>query len=62
MKHLIFSFHSFIPGGTISITAYHQDKDIILEIQDQGSGMPANILENIGHPFLTTKENGTGSV
>lgn len=48
------------PGGAVSISTYCQAEDIVLEIQDQGSGMPANILENIGQPFLTTKENGTG--
>jgi len=33
---------------------------VILEIQDQGQGIKPEILEKIGTPFFTTKENGTG--
>jgi two-component system, sporulation sensor kinase E len=31
-----------------------------LMIQDQGTGMDSEVLEKIGTPFFTTKENGTG--
>jgi two-component system sensor histidine kinase RegB len=29
-------------------------------VRDEGSGMPANVLERIGEPFFTTKEPGKG--
>lgn len=49
------------PGGIITIrTCSSNDDKVALTIQDQGSGMPPQILENLGKPFLTTKENGTG--
>lgn len=48
------------PGGIITISTYNQDDEIILSIKDQGLGIPAHIIENIGKPFVSTKENGTG--
>ncbi len=31
-----------------------------IEFEDSGSGFPAEVLENLFQPFLTTRENGTG--
>ncbi|VBB05904.1 pac motif [Lucifera butyrica] len=47
-------------GGIITLRTYEQDGDVYLTIQDQGKGIPPHIMENLGKPFLTTKENGTG--
>jgi signal transduction histidine kinase len=33
---------------------------VALEVRDQGAGMSPEELENIFHPFFTTKESGTG--
>jgi signal transduction histidine kinase len=33
---------------------------VIIKIQDQGCGIPEDLLENIGIPFYTTKQKGTG--
>lgn len=49
------------PGGVITIRTYGSENgEVNLSIQDQGKGIPSHILENLGKPFLTTKENGTG--
>jgi PAS domain S-box-containing protein len=45
-------------GGTISITASACENEIVLEISDTGTGIPAGI--NIFEPFFTTKPQGTG--
>jgi len=45
---------------TITIRTYVADRDIVLEVKDEGCGMPAEIFNKLGTPFLTTKENGTG--
>jgi two-component system sporulation sensor kinase C len=36
------------------------DGHIRISVIDQGSGIPSEILKQIGKPFFTTKENGTG--
>ncbi|WP_373325584.1 ATP-binding protein [Sporomusa paucivorans] len=48
------------PGGTVTLRTYVENDHVILSVQDQGKGIPQHILDNIGKPFLTTKENGTG--
>ncbi|MEM5795293.1 MAG: ATP-binding protein, partial [Bacillota bacterium] len=47
-------------GGILHISTSRNDTKVTLAIRDQGGGIPANILENLGTPFQTTKENGTG--
>lgn len=47
--------------GTITLTIdQHDDSFVVVNIQDQGPGIPKEILDKIGEPFFTTKENGTG--
>lgn len=50
-------------GGEIIIsTAYHeQDKQHILQVKDNGKGIPTHQLENIFDPFFTTKPLGQGT-
>ena len=47
-------------GGTVTIRTLKSCDEIILSIRDEGTGIPQHILEDLGKPFLTTKENGTG--
>ncbi|KSU84156.1 PAS domain S-box-containing protein [Fictibacillus enclensis] len=48
-------------GGKISITAKRKDsKYIHFTFTDNGTGMPNKVLNRIGKPFYTTKEDGTG--
>lgn len=47
-------------GGVLNIRTYDEDNRIVLEVQDQGSGIDEKILENLGTPFYTTKEMGIG--
>ncbi|MDO7786090.1 two-component system sensor histidine kinase NtrB [Desulforamulus aquiferis] len=48
------------PGGLLTIKTYQEQKDIILMVQDHGTGIPEDILEKLGTPFITNKEQGTG--
>lgn len=48
------------PGGTLSITTRLNCDRVALSIKDQGHGIDARLLEALGTPFQTTKENGTG--
>lgn len=47
-------------GGLLRIKTFVQNTKVILAVEDQGSGIPGAVLEKLGTPFLTTKENGTG--
>ncbi|EKN70468.1 multi-sensor signal transduction histidine kinase [Neobacillus bataviensis LMG 21833] len=47
-------------GGQLTIKTYVEEQEVILEIKDQGTGISSEVLEKIGTPFFTTKENGTG--
>ena len=47
-------------GGNLAIRTYIDGKEVVLSVQDQGKGIEPDILEKIGTPFFTTKDNGTG--
>lgn len=49
-------------GKILSIRTWQDPSsdEVKLSIRDEGSGIPKHILDNIGKPFQTTKENGTG--
>ena len=49
-------------GGKLSMNVYpHFDRDkIVITIQDTGKGIPQEDMDNIFHPFFTTKRTGIG--
>ena len=47
-------------GGTLKIHTFEEGGGVTLIIQDNGQGIPAEIMEKIGTPFLTNKVNGSG--
>ena len=51
---------SMSAGGVMTIKTYLENDQTVMSFSDQGPGIPAEVLENIGKPFLTTKDNGTG--
>lgn len=48
------------PQQTITIRTYTENNHIVLEVKDEGCGMPPEIMNKLGSPFFTTKEHGTG--
>ncbi|MBN1930966.1 MAG: PAS domain S-box protein [Desulfobacterales bacterium] len=47
-------------GGVITIRSYQEDQRVLVEVQDNGTGIPEDVREKIFHPFFTTKEAGAG--
>ncbi|UUZ86734.1 PAS domain-containing protein [Paenibacillus sp. P26] len=47
-------------GGPISISVQRSGRYISIRISDQGRGIESHLLDKVGVPFHTTKENGTG--
>jgi len=47
-------------AGTITIKTYMQGHKACLEINDEGEGISPQVLSELGTPFVTTKEQGTG--
>jgi two-component system NtrC family sensor kinase len=49
-------------GGQITLATRLEDDGIAVEVADNGSGIPAEVLPKIFDPFFTTKEVGKGTV
>ncbi|WP_051688191.1 PAS domain-containing sensor histidine kinase [Desulfofalx alkaliphila] len=47
-------------GGKLTIRTYADSDHVVLAVQDEGKGIDPKVLNKLGSPFLTTKENGTG--
>lgn len=48
------------PGGLLTIRTRLCQSEVWLEVADQGKGISQELLDKLGTPFLTTKDNGTG--
>lgn len=46
--------------GTIVLKAYREAEAAIIKVEDNGSGIRGEIIEDIFVPFFTTKESGSG--
>jgi len=65
VRQLIFNLthnglEAMSPGGNLTIKTYIEEDEVVLAVQDQGAGIEPDVLEKLGTPFFTTKDNGTG--
>jgi len=65
MRQMILNFvrngmEAMDAGGQLTIGTYRKDERVTLFIRDEGKGIPEEILDKLGTPFLTTKDTGTG--
>jgi two-component system, sensor histidine kinase RegB len=49
-----------MPAGKVTVQAAIENNGWTIEVVDQGTGMPAEVLDRLGQPFFTTKEPGKG--
>lgn len=48
------------PGGYLFIKTFNENKEVVLSIKDGGTGIKPEVIDKIGTPFFTTKDQGTG--
>lgn len=53
-------FEAMGEGQVLTIKTYKEGNHVILAVQDQGAGISPEVMEKLGTPFFTTKDNGTG--
>lgn len=47
-------------GKTLTIKTYMEKNHVVLAVADEGKGIKPEVLEKLGTPFFSTKDNGTG--
>lgn len=47
-------------GGEVVVSVFFDNKHVMVEIQDNGKGIPDHQLSHLGEPFYTTKKKGNG--
>lgn len=48
------------PGNELTIKSFTDGEEVVLAVKNRGERIIPDVLEKIGTPFFTTKENGTG--
>ncbi len=61
MNFLVNAAQAIKGEGVIQINTYTKDQYAVIEIADNGSGIPANVINSILDPFFTTKPVGQGT-
>jgi len=51
---------SMVSSGNMIIKTFLEKEAVVLAVQDQGHGIDPELLEKLGTPFFTTKDQGTG--
>jgi len=44
----------------LTIKTFEDGDEIVFSVADEGKGISGDLIDKIGTPFFTTKENGTG--
>ena len=47
-------------GGDVAIEIDALDRGARIAVRDSGRGMPPEVLDRLGTPFFTTRDEGTG--
>lgn len=47
-------------GGTVYVSTRLEEEQVVLSVRDEGKGINHELMDKLGTPFITTKDNGTG--
>jgi PAS domain S-box-containing protein len=47
--------------GHVQVNAYREDARVLVDVDDNGTGIPAELQGQVFEPFFTTKDPGTGT-
>jgi signal transduction histidine kinase len=54
------AFEAMEIDGTLMISTYESEGFVVIAFQDEGCGIPLNLLSKVQERFVTTKEKGSG--
>jgi signal transduction histidine kinase len=54
------AFDATPAGKVIHLEAFSDQEQLVVQLQDQGSGIPKEVADKIFEPFFTTKSDGVG--
>lgn len=57
---LINALHATPRGGTVEIALSHSSGHLMVQVSDNGSGIPGDVLPHVFQPFVTSKSDGFG--
>ena len=52
--------HTPVAQRELVVTSYREHDTVVINVLDQGAGIPDEVRDHIFEPFFTTKENGMG--
>jgi len=58
---LINALQATAEHGTVTVAAQRHEDTVEITVQDQGAGVPAEVIERVFDPFFTTKPEGEGT-
>ncbi len=61
MNILINAIQAVDKGGKVDLIVRDENENLIIEVKDNGHGIPENIIDKIFDPFFTTKPVGSGT-
>jgi hypothetical protein len=47
-------------GGTLTLAAQREEETVLIEVRDQGGGIPPDMQEKVFELYFTTKKGGSG--
>jgi len=61
LQNLVLNAKEAMGGrGVLKVSAYTEDDDVVLKVEDSGRGIPVELLPKIFEPGFSTKPHGTG--